>query len=176
MPFDEQARIISLILSDVDGVLTDGGIIFDNEGIETKRFHIRDGLGIKLWQRAGMQFGIVTGRSSNIVQIRAQELGIAIVRQGFEKKLPIVRDIISNLTLSPDQVCYIGDDLPDMPAMQYVGMPVAVADAAIDVRNAASFIAESRGGHGAVREVIERILRTQNKWTEVLRRFSANET
>jgi YrbI family 3-deoxy-D-manno-octulosonate 8-phosphate phosphatase len=175
MAFDEQANKISLILSDVDGVLTDGGIIFDNEGIETKRFHIRDGLGIKVWQRAGLQFGIVTGRSSNVVQIRAQELGIRIVRQGFEEKLPIVRDIISSLALSPDQVCYIGDDLPDIPAMQYVGMPVAVADAAIDVRNAASFISECPGGHGAIREVIERILRTQGKWTEVLSRFSAHE-
>jgi 3-deoxy-D-manno-octulosonate 8-phosphate phosphatase (KDO 8-P phosphatase) len=176
MPFDEQARKISLILSDVDGVLTDGGIIFDNEGIETKRFHIRDGLGIKIWQRAGLHFGIVTGRSSNIVQIRAKELGITLVRQGFEEKLSVVREIVSTLTISPDQVCYIGDDLPDLPAMQYVGMPAAVADAAIDVREAASFVADRRGGHGAVRELIERILRTQGKWAEVLRRFSVNET
>ncbi|MBC21055.1 MAG: phenylphosphate carboxylase subunit delta [Planctomycetaceae bacterium] len=174
MSFDQQANNISLILSDVDGVLTDGGIIFDNEGIETKRFHIRDGLGIKLWQRAGMHFGIVTGRSSNVVQIRAKELGVKIVRQGFEEKLPVVHDIISDLTLSPDQVCYIGDDLPDIPVMQYVGLPVAVADAAIDVRNAAAYISESRGGQGAVREVIERILRIQDRWAESLHRFSSN--
>ena len=176
MSFDEQARKISLILSDVDGVLTDGGIIFDNEGIETKRFHNRDGLGIKIWQRAGLHIGIVTGRSSNIVQVRAKELGITLVRQGFEEKLSVVREIVSTLALSPDQVCYIGDDLPDLPAMQYVGMPAAVADAAIDVREAASFVSDRRGGHGAVRELIERILRTQDKWAEVLRRFSANET
>ena len=174
MSFEQQAINISLILSDVDGVLTDGGIIFDNEGIETKRFHIRDGLGIKLWQRTGMHFGIVTGRSSNIVQIRAQELGVKIIRQGFEEKLPIVRDIISELMLSPDQVCYIGDDLPDIPAMEYVGLPVAVADAAVDVRNVATYIAESRGGQGAVREVIERILRIQDRWAETLHRFSSN--
>ena len=174
MSFEQKASSISLILSDVDGVLTDGGIIFDNEGIETKRFHIRDGLGIKLWQRADRHFGIITGRSSNVVQIRTQELGVEIVRQGFEEKLPIVRELISDLSLSSDQVCYIGDDLPDIPAMQHVGLPVAVADAAIDVRNVATYITESLGGHGAVREVIERILRIQDRWAEAVRKFSSN--
>jgi len=175
MSFDEQAKKISLILSDVDGVLTDGGIIFDNEGIETKRFHIRDGLGIKLWQKAGLQFGLVTGRSSNVVQLRAQELGVRLVRQGFEEKLSVVRDIISTLELSPDQVCYIGDDLPDMSVMQYVGLSATVADAAIDVRHAATFVSEHKGGDGAVRDLIERILRVQGKWPEILRHFSAGE-
>ena len=102
------------------------------------------------------------------------KLGVEIVRQGFEEKLPIVREIISDLSLSSDQVCYIGDDLPDIPAMQHVGLPVAVADAAIDVRNVAAYITESLGGHGAVREVIERILRIQDRWTAAVRKFSSN--
>ena len=172
MSFDNQAQHIALILSDVDGVLTDGGVIFDNEGIETKRFHIRDGLGIKLWQKAGLQFGIVTGRSSNIVQIRAKELEIQFVRQGFEEKLSVVREIIAQSQLSAEQVCYIGDDLPDLPVMQHVGLSATVADAAVDVRKAASFVSECRGGYGAVRDLIECILRAQGRWAEIVQRFS----
>ena len=176
MSFDKQAQHIALILSDVDGVLTDGGVIFDNEGIETKRFHIRDGLGIKLWQKAGLQFGIVTGRSSNIVQIRAKELGIQVVRQGFEEKLSVVREIIAQAQLSADQVCYIGDDLPDLPVMQHVGLSATVADAAVDVRKAASFVSECRGGYGAVRDLIECILRAQGRWAEIVQRFSTTSS
>ncbi|MDG2208143.1 MAG: HAD-IIIA family hydrolase [Pirellulales bacterium] len=176
MSFDNQAQHIALILSDVDGVLTDGGVIFDNEGIETKRFHIRDGLGIKLWQKAGLQFGIVTGRSSNIVQIRAKELDIQFVRQGFEEKLSVVREIIAQSQLSAEQVCYIGDDLPDLPVMQHVGLSATVADAAVDVRKAASFVSECRGGYGAVRDLIECILRAQGRWAEIVQRFSTTSS
>ncbi len=176
MSFDKQAQHIALILSDVDGVLTDGGVIFDNEGIETKRFHIRDGLGIKLWQKAGLQFGIVTGRSSNIVQIRAKELNIQVVRQGFEEKLSVVREVIAQSQLSAEQVCYIGDDLPDLPVMQHVGLSATVADAAVDVRKAASFVSECRGGYGAVRDLIECILRAQGRWTEIVQRFSTTSS
>ena len=176
MSFDSQAQPIALILSDVDGVLTDGGVIFDNEGIETKRFHIRDGLGIKLWQKAGGQFGIVTGRSSNIVQIRAKELNIQVVRQGFEEKLSVVREVIAQSQLSAEQVCYIGDDLPDLPVMQHVGLSATVADAAVDVRKAASFVSECRGGYGAVRDLIECILRAQGRWAEIVQRFSTTSS
>src|SRR5690606_21889126 len=97
---------IEMIHSDVDGVLTDGGVIFDNQGIETKRFHIRDGLGVKLWRRAGGKFGIITGRTSHIVSVRAAELGIDIVRQGTDQKLAAAREIISQHGLRPEQVCY----------------------------------------------------------------------
>src|SRR4051812_46944041 len=112
MTFAKRCLPITLILADVDGVLTDGSIIFDNEGIETKRFHIRDGLGVRLWRRAGGKFGMITGRNSHIVNVRAAELGVDFVRQGTEEKLVAMREIMAELGLEAEQVCYIGDDLP----------------------------------------------------------------
>ena len=133
MKLEDRCRSIELVLSDVDGVLTNGGITFDNQGIETKEFFIRDGLGIRLWQRAGFRFGILTARTSHIVRC-AVELGIDIVRQGFEDKLPVAQQIIEQQRLQPEQVCYIGDDLTDLPVMRRLGLGVAVADAAPEVR------------------------------------------
>jgi len=162
---------IELILSDVDGVLTDCSIIFTNEGIEIKRFNIQDGLGIRLWQRAGGKFGLVTGRNSHIVNVRAAELGIEIVRQGTEKKVAAVKEILAQLHLEPRQVCYIGDDLPDLPALRYVGLGVAVANACVDVRQAADYVTTALGGSGAVREVIEVVLRSQQRWDDVVHSY-----
>jgi YrbI family 3-deoxy-D-manno-octulosonate 8-phosphate phosphatase len=173
MPLPELCRPIELILSDVDGVLTDGGIWYDNQGVELKGFHIRDGLGIKLWQRAGFRFGMLTARSSHIVKLRAQELGIEVVRQGFENKLPVARDILRELNLSPQQVCYIGDDLTDLPVIRHVGLGVAVADAAAEVRAAAAHVTESAGGRGAVRELVELILKAKSRWEEVIQRYAS---
>ncbi|WP_153557486.1 KdsC family phosphatase [Roseimaritima sediminicola] len=161
------AAKIKLILSDVDGVLTNGQIIYDNSGVETKAFHVRDGLGIKLWQRAGHQFGILTSRNSQIVRMRAAELGIETVRQGIESKWPAAAEMIEALGLTPEQTCYIGDDLPDLSVLRRVALPIAVADAAADVRAAATWITKAAGGEGAVREVIERLLRAQDVWEEV---------
>src|SRR6185436_6193634 len=110
MKRDSAVKNVELILADVDGVLTDGGIVFDNQGIESKKFHVRDGLGIKLWRRAGYKFGILTARNSHIVKVRAAELGVDLVRQGFENKLPAALDMIRQLQLSPEQACYIGED------------------------------------------------------------------
>ncbi len=171
MDIEQACQNIEMILSDVDGVLTDGNLIFDNQGIESKRFHTRDGLGIKLWQRAGHKFGILTARSSQIVRTRAAELGIEIVRQGFEKKLPVAREVIRGAGLEPQQVCYIGDDLPDLAVMNYVGLGVAVADAAGDVRAAADFVSDLNGGAGAVRDVIEFILKAKNSWDDLLKTY-----
>lgn len=164
----EAARPIRFILSDVDGVLTDGRINIDNEGIETKSFHVRDGMGIKQWQNSGMGFGILTARNSKVVQFRAAELKIQTVRQGFSEKLPAALEIFEELSLSPEEVCYIGDDLPDIPALRKVGLPVAVADASVDVRRAASWVTRCTGGAGAVRELIERLMRAQGSWEEYL--------
>ncbi len=175
MRLEQRCRPIELILSDVDGVLTDGGIVFDNQGIETKRFHIRDGMGIKLWQRAGYRFGLVTGRSSHIVKIRAAELGIDLVRQAAEEKLPATTEIARELGLSLERVCYIGDDLPDLPAMNAVGLSIAVADAAGELRAAAHYTTSVPGGHGAVREAIEMILKHQNRWQDLMQRYGRGE-
>lgn len=171
MTLVKSCQAIELILSDVDGVLTNGSIIFDNEGIETKRFHIRDGLGIKLWQRSGGKFGLVTGRSSHIVNVRATELGINVVRQGIEQKTIALREIGGELKLAPEQICYIGDDLPDLAAVKLAGLGVAVADACPELRQAADYVTSLPGGQGAVRETIELILKSQQRWEDLLQQY-----
>lgn len=172
MKLNDRCQTIELILTDVDGVLTDGGVIFDNRGIESKRFHIRDGLGIKLWQRAGGKFGIITGRSSHVVELRATELGIDLVRQGADDKLAVAREICRELNVQLDQVCYVGDDLPDLLLAQNVGLAVAVGDACAELRAAAHHTTQAVGGDGAIREVVELILKAQQRWTELIRPYS----
>ena len=171
MKLDARCQQIELILSDVDGVLTDGGVIFDNQGIEIKRFHARDGLGIKLWQRAGYSFGVVTARNSHIVKMRAAELGVDIVRQGFEQKLPIVKEIAEERSLSLDSICYIGDDLTDLPVLNSVGLAVGVADAVSEVRTAAHYVTKVPGGSGAVRETIETVLKAKKRWDDLIQKY-----
>jgi 3-deoxy-D-manno-octulosonate 8-phosphate phosphatase (KDO 8-P phosphatase) len=169
MPTDRQlAEPIRLILSDVDGVLTDGRIIYNDSGVETKSFHVRDGLGIKLWQRCGYHFGIVTSRTSHAVKLRAQELRIEVVRQGVEDKWQAAAEILQSLKLSPAEACYIGDDLPDVAPMRRLGLTVAVADAADDVRGMAHWTTRLGGGAGAVRELIERLLKAKGEWEDSL--------
>ncbi|MFO0900981.1 MAG: HAD hydrolase family protein [Pirellulales bacterium] len=168
---EDRLQAVRLVLSDVDGVLTDGGVVYDNQGIETKRFHIQDGLGIRLWQRAGLRFGVVTSRNSHIVMVRCAELGIELVRQGIDKKLPAVRQLVAELGFTPEQVCYIGDDLPDLPVIRWAGLGVAVANATTEVREAAHHVTRLPGGEGAVREALELILRTQRRWDELLRHY-----
>ena len=165
---------IKLILSDVDGVLTDGGISFDNNGIESKKFHIKDGLGIKMWQRAGFQFGILTARTSHIVKVRSAELGIDIVRQGFEAKLPTAENLAKAMDLGLDEICYIGDDLTDLPVIRSVGLGVAVSDAAPELLETADLVTEKAGGHGAVRELIEQILRSTGRWDDLVKQYYSN--
>lgn len=171
MKFEPLAERVELILSDVDGVMTDGSVVFDNQGIETKLFHIRDGLGIKLWRRAGYRFGMITGRSSHIVRMRAAELGVDIVRQGVEDKLAVAEQIVAEAGLTPQQVCYVGDDLPDLPAMRYAGFAVAVADGSEDLRRAAHYVTTTPGGRGALRETIELILKAQGRWDDLIQKY-----
>ena len=172
MKLDQRFQAIKLILSDVDGVMTDGGIGFDNQGIEYKQFHVRDGLGIKLWQRAGHRFGILTARSSHIVKVRATELGIDLVRQGFDDKLSVAQQIFDQLKLEPHEVCYIGDDLTDWPLMQHVGLAVAVADAALEIQTAAHYKTSLGGGRGAVRQLVETLLKSQGRWDDLIRKYA----
>ena len=164
----EIADEITCILSDVDGVMTDGRIIYDNNGAETKRFHVHDGLGIKLWQKSGFDFGILTARTSRIVEHRAAELGIEHLRQGYEEKGSAAAAMIAEMGCDPAQVCYVGDDLPDIAVMKSVALAVAPADAAADARHAAHWILRSRGGEGVLRELIERLLRAKHRWEEHL--------
>ena len=171
MNLHPQCRQIELVLSDVDGVLTDGRLVLDNQGIETKRFHVRDGMGIALWQKAGYRFGLVSLRSSQVVKIRAAELGVQIVRQGAGDKLAAAREIIEQLGLGLKQLCYIGDDLPDLPVVRAAGLGVAVADAAAELRQAADYVTTAPGGAGAVRETVEMILKTQRRWEDLIQAY-----
>ena len=157
---------ITCILSDVDGVMTDGRIVYDDSGRELKRFHAKDGVAIKAWMRSGFHFGILTARNSQIVQRRAEELGIESVQQGFEEKLPAARRMFEAINVTPDQVCYIGDDLPDLPVMREVALAVTPADGAQDARDAADWILRTDGGCAALRELIERLLRAKQRWEE----------
>ena len=171
MTLDERCRPVELILSDVDGVLTDGRIVYDSQGIESKRFHIRDGMGIRLWQKAGYRFGLITLRSSHMVKMRAAELGIEIIRQGVGDKGVAVRQVLGELRLEPRQVCYVGDDLPDLPGVRAVGLGVAVADACAELRHVAHYVTATIGGAGAIREVIEVILKAQRRWDDVIQSY-----
>jgi 3-deoxy-D-manno-octulosonate 8-phosphate phosphatase (KDO 8-P phosphatase) len=166
-----RCRNIELLLSDVDGVLNDGVIILDDKGAEIKQFYIRDGLGIKLWQHAGHRFGIVTGRTSQILKVRAAELGIEIVRQGVADKGPVVCEILKEFSIDAERVAFIGDDLLDLPVFHRVGLALTVADASDDMRRAAHYTTTRPGGRGAVREVIEMILKAQNGWEKIVDRF-----
>jgi 3-deoxy-D-manno-octulosonate 8-phosphate phosphatase (KDO 8-P phosphatase) len=174
MNLEQRIAPIQLILCDVDGVLTDGGITFDNNGIEIKTFHVRDGLGIKLWQSSGCQFGLITARNSHIVRTRAAELGVDLIRQGFSDKLSVARQIMTELGIEPSAVCFIGDDLADLRLVSNVGLGVAVADAVSEVRMAAHYVTETAGGKGAVRELIELVLKTQKRWDDVTHKYCAN--
>lgn len=176
MPLDPEelrrrCQSIELILSDVDGVLTNGGILFDNQGIELKQFHVRDGLGIRLWERAGYKFGILTARSSHIVKVRAAELGISIVRQGFEEKWPVAETVLQELRLAPASLCYIGDDLGDIPVIRRAGLGATVADGANEAKAVAGYVTQSRGGYGAARELVELILKAKGLWEEIVSRY-----
>lgn len=173
MSVQKRCEPIELILADVDGVLTDGRVVINNQGVETKEFHIRDGMGIRLWQRAGYRFGLVTSRSSQVVKMRAAELEIGLVRQGASDKLATVLEVLRELDLAPAQACYIGDDLPDLPAVRAVGLGVAVADACAELRESAHYVTAAPGGAGAVREVVELILKAQGRWEDVIQPYRA---
>jgi 3-deoxy-D-manno-octulosonate 8-phosphate phosphatase (KDO 8-P phosphatase) len=160
----EKASRVTLLLLDVDGVLSDGRIVFDADGKESKAFHVRDGHGIKMLQRAGVEVGIITGRQSAVVEIRARELGIRLVRQGTLDKVAAWRDILKEKGLAPEQTAYVGDDIVDVPLMRGVGFAAAVADAEAHAAAAADYVATRPGGRGAVREIIEFLLHARGAW------------
>ena len=166
-----KAARVRLFLVDVDGVLTDGGIVYDGNGVETKRFHVRDGHGIKMMQRAGIEVGVITGRTSEVVRIRAEELGISVVRQGVYDKVSAWREILREKRLSPEESAYVGDDIVDVPLLRQVGFAAAVDDAEEYVLSEADFISSRRGGHGAVREIIEFVLKSCGAWEKVSAKY-----
>jgi 3-deoxy-D-manno-octulosonate 8-phosphate phosphatase (KDO 8-P phosphatase) len=160
----ERAKKIKLLLLDVDGVLTDGRIILDDLGIETKQFHVRDGQGIALLMRAGVEVGFITGRSSKVVSYRAKELGLRIVQQGVQDKLAAYTRIKTKARLRDEQIAYVGDDIIDLPILRQVGLAIAVRDAWSGLVAFVDFVTNAGGGSGAVREVAELLLKAQGKW------------
>jgi 3-deoxy-D-manno-octulosonate 8-phosphate phosphatase (KDO 8-P phosphatase) len=152
------AKQIRLLMLDVDGVLTDGSLLIDGEGRETKRFNVRDGLGIKLWMKMGLDIAIVSGRQSDATSARAAELGITRVEQGAPDKLASLERLCRELGIEKDQVACMGDDLPDLPPMRAAGWAIAVGDGDPRVRACAQYVTEAPGGRGAVREAIEHLL------------------
>ncbi len=163
-----RCRPLRLLLTDVDGVLTDGRLFLLPDGTEVKPFHIRDGLGIVLAQQHGLRIGILSGRSSENVARRAAELGIQIVLQGVRDKRAALLDLLAREGLRASQVAYIGDDLNDLALMREVGLSAAPADAVQEVRRRASLVTKARGGHGCLRELIETILRARGEWSAVV--------
>jgi 3-deoxy-D-manno-octulosonate 8-phosphate phosphatase (KDO 8-P phosphatase) len=158
-----KAKKIKLLLLDVDGVLTDGRILLDNQGNELKAFHVRDGHGIKMAQRAGIIVGIITGRISEVVNIRAQELGIKEVHQGAHEKILVYDSILGRYGFRDEEVAYMGDDIVDVDIFKRTGLSVTVDDADPSVKPHVDMITKTAGGRGAVREVINLILKHQGK-------------
>lgn len=166
------ASAIKLIVSDVDGVWTDGRIIYAGERAEMKEFNVRDGLGAKLAQRVGITIALVTSRRSEALERRARELGITELRQGVANKLDEMERLAQKHGVSFDQILYAGDDLPDLGPMMHVGISAAPSDAAAEVRDAATWKLETAGGRGAFRELIERLLRERGDWEHLVREFA----
>jgi 3-deoxy-D-manno-octulosonate 8-phosphate phosphatase (KDO 8-P phosphatase) len=156
------ARNIKLLICDVDGVMTDGGLYFGDDGQEYKTFHSRDGLGMKMLQRSGVKLAVITARTSEVVTHRMNNLAIEYVFQGQQNKVQAFEQLCSDLDLDNEQVAYIGDDVVDLPVMTKVGFAVAVADAHEVVKQHAHWVTEHGGGHGAVRDVCELLMKAQN--------------
>src|SRR5215213_471671 len=171
----ERAARVKLLLMDCDGVLTDGRIWLLEEGGDQKSFHTRDGLGIELLHRAGLRSGIISGRISSAVERRARGLGMAFVWQGCEDKQKAFADTLLEAGLTAAEVAFVGDDLNDIPLMLRSGLGVAVADAALEAREHAHYVTKARGGCGAVREVVELLLKSQGRWDDVVKKYLATD-
>ena len=162
---------IALLLLDVDGVLTTGQVIYDDAGRETKVFNVRDGLGIRLLMEAGITVGIVTGRKSMALVHRCSNLGIRLLKDGVKDKAAALEHIGQETGVPAEQTAFVGDDLPDLPIMRRVGVPIAVADAHDQVKQMAVWTTRAKGGCGAVREVSERILQAKGEWEPLIQRM-----
>ena len=163
-----RAAKTELVIFDVDGVLTDGRLYVTDAGQEIKAFHSRDGHGMKMLQSSGVKIGIITGRTSNIVTHRMNELGIEHVFQGQKDKLPAFDQLISELSLTPEQVAYVGDDVVDLPVMRRVGFAVAVQDAHVMVKKHAHWQTPNCGGRGAARDVCELLMEARGTLDEIM--------
>lgn len=168
---ERRASRIKLLLMDCDGVLTDGRLMLLENGDEQKLFNVRDGQGIVLLHRAGLKSGVISGRRSSFVERRVQELGMAYVRQGSRDKIEDFSELLAEADVAGSEVAFIGDDLADIPLLRRAELAVAVKDAVAETRAAAHYVTQQPGGHGAVREVVELILKAQGRWRESIESF-----
>jgi 3-deoxy-D-manno-octulosonate 8-phosphate phosphatase (KDO 8-P phosphatase) len=162
---------IQLLVLDVDGVLTDGTLTVNADGSESKNFSVLDGHGIKLWKRAGFKIAFLSGRVATSTEHHARRLEVDYCLQDCRDKLPALKKLLKEAKLAPQAVAYIGDDLPDLPPMRYVGFAVAVPNAVDEVKQHADFVTTRTGGSGAVREVVEYILKSTGKWDKLMERY-----
>jgi 3-deoxy-D-manno-octulosonate 8-phosphate phosphatase (KDO 8-P phosphatase) len=166
-----QLKTIKLLLFDVDGVLTDGSILINDHGVESKRFYVRDGFAMKAAMTLGLKIGVLTGRNSVSVNLRMSELGIDLLMQGVTEKAAGFETLCQRAGVSEEEASFLGDDLNDLPALLRCGYPMAVADAIPEVRQEVRYVTHARGGRGAAREAIEHILKGQERWEELLERY-----
>lgn len=167
----KKVKPVRLLVLDVDGVMTDGGIIYNADGVETKVFNVRDGHGIKLLKRGGVECAVITSRQSRALEYRTRELGIEIVHQGALDKITAYEDILKKTGLKPEETAFVGDDLVDLPVLRMAGFSAAVNDAVEEVKDEVDYVTVCPGGRGAVREVVEIILKIKGKWREVIGRY-----
>ncbi|MEE9503514.1 MAG: HAD-IIIA family hydrolase [Thermodesulfobacteriota bacterium] len=170
----KKLKSVKRLMLDVDGVLTDGKIIYNDRGEEIKAFNVRDGHGLKLLMRAGIEIALITGRKSKVVLHRARDLGIKKVYQGVINKIEIYEKILKEKKLKDINVGFVGDDLVDIPVLKRVGFSAAVGDAIPEVKKVVDYVASKRGGEGAVREICELLLKVQNKWEGITERYRDN--
>jgi 3-deoxy-D-manno-octulosonate 8-phosphate phosphatase (KDO 8-P phosphatase) len=162
---------IELLVLDVDGVMTDGKVILTPAGDEIKEFHVRDGSGMKFWRRAGKKIAIISGRGSPAVERRARDLGVDSLRLMAKDKLPAYQSVLEELRVSPRHTAVMGDDLPDLPLLLNCGFAVTVPQGVAEVKKACAYVTQADGGNGAVREVIELILKKTGQWDHILQRY-----
>lgn len=167
----EKLKKIKILMLDVDGVMTDGRVIMDDDGRQLKNFNVRDGHGLKMIQRYGIDVVILTGRKSEVVNHRAKDLGIKEVYQGALDKKEVFEKILKKNDLTADFVAYMGDDVIDIPVLRQVGFSAAPADAEDVVKKSVDYVTEKKGGNGAVRELCEIILQAQGKWPEIAEKY-----
>lgn len=170
----KKGQKIKLLLLDVDGVLTDRGIVMDDRGGEVKRFDVQDGHGIRLLLRAGVQVGLISGRSSKVVSHRAKDLGIRMVYQKVYNKVGVYEKIKRKTGLKDQEIAFVGDDIVDLPILRKVGLAVTVRDGWGELKPVVDFVTTEGGGRGAVREVVELLLKAQGKWEQITQRYYAN--
>lgn len=167
---------IKLLAMDCDGVLTDGGLFYFDNGMQARRFSVRDGAWLRIWHRQGFQSAIITGKESDAVEVRARHLEVDYLYQKAHYKGPVFQQLLADCSIPAEQIAFIGDDVIDLPVFQMAGLSIAVADAAPEVLEAADYVTKAKGGHGAVREVICYLLRQMNLYDEAMKRYLSPDT